>query len=234
MSSERPRATPLVIAMIAALFAIVFVSGARATGPDPADRSIQQFLANGDRPHPNRALRRLEATNGSRTAWLEAVTEYSPQTGFRYEVTAEGGSSYIRSEVLRAILDGEREVFERGETTRSSLALANYSFQPNGIDADGLANVVLTPRRKEHSLISGVMSLNAADGALVRLKGRLAKAPSHWVKSVDIVRTYERINGVVVPVALETKAQLRLLGEATLRMTYSYSEIDGRTLVARR
>jgi hypothetical protein len=48
-----------------------------------------------------------------------------------------------------------------------------------------------------------------------------------WIKDVHIVRTYQRIGGVVVPVALQTRAQVRFLGEATLRMTYAYSEING-------
>jgi hypothetical protein len=34
------------------------------------------------------------------------------------------------------------------------------------------------------------------------------------------------INGVRMPVSLETKAQLRLLGSSALRMTYRYSVID--------
>jgi hypothetical protein len=79
-----------------------------------------------------------------------------------------------------------------------------------------------------------MMFLNPTDGTLVRLQGRLAKSPSFWLKNVDIVRIYERINGTVVPVALETKAQLRLLGTATLRMTYLYSEIDGQPLASTR
>ena len=78
------------------------------------------------------------------------------------------------------------------------------------------------------------MALNADDGALVRLQGRLAKSPSFSVKNVDFVRTYERIDGNVVPVALETKAQVRFLGAATLRMTYVYSEIDGHRLASNR
>jgi hypothetical protein len=65
---------------------------------------------------------------------------------------------------------------------------------------------------------------------LVRLEGRLARSPSFWVKDVDIVRTYERVAGIIVPVALESKAQVRFLGEASLRMTYVYSEIEGRPL----
>jgi hypothetical protein len=78
--------------------------------------------------------------------------------------------------------------------------------------------------------VDGTMFLQPSDGNLVRLEGRLAKSPSFWVKNVDIVRKYERIAGVVMPVALESKAQVRMLGEAaTLRMTYTYSEIDGRS-----
>ena len=201
---------------------------AGATVPDPADHSINEFLAQDDSQAPYRATRRLEAVNGSRRGWLDAVTEYSPETGFRYEVTAEGGSGYIREKVLRAVLDGEHEVIAQGETARSALARENYTFQPNGIDDEGLANVLLSPRRKERVLLSGTMFLEPEDGDLVRLRGRLAKSPSFWIKNVDIIRTYERIGGAIVPVALESNAQVRLLGAATLRMTYEYLEIDGR------
>ncbi len=92
----------------------------------------------------------------------------------------------------------------------------------------GLASVLLTPRRKERVLIAGTMFLRPMDGGLVRLQGRLAKSPSFWLKHVDIVRHYDRIAGAIVPVALESQAQLRPLGAATLRMTYTYLEINGR------
>jgi hypothetical protein len=201
-----------------------------ATIPDPADHSMRQFLAQDDTQRPYRATRRLEAENGRRTGWLEAVTEYSLESGLRYEVTAEGGSDYIRSKVLRAVLQGEQEALARGETGRSSLARENYSFQANGVDAAGLANVILSPRRQEPVLVKGTMFLQPDDGRLVRLQGQLAKSPSFWIKNVEIVRSYERIAGAVMPVTLESKAQLRLFGCGTLRMSYVYSEIDGRAV----
>lgn len=227
LSSRRHR-------LSAMMLALVFATNARATVPNAADQPIKQFLAQDDTQPTYRAVRRLEAENGNRTGWIEAITEYSPQAGFRYEITAEGGSGYIRSKVLKAVLEGERQVIAQGEAAHSSLDLVNYRFQANGIDSDGHANVLLSPRRKERVLVSGMMALNATDGALVRVEGRLAKSPSFWVKSVDIVRSYQRIDGKVVPVSLETRAQLRFLGEATLRMTYVYSEIDGRRLAASR
>jgi hypothetical protein len=52
------------------------------------------------------------------------------------------------------------------------------------------------------------------------------------VKDVQIVRSYRRIQGVVVPIELESTARVRMLGPATLRMTYSYSEIDGNSVIA--
>ena len=150
------------------------------------------------------------------------------EAGFRYEVTAEGGADYIRSKVLRAVLEGEQEAITRGETERSSLGRANYTFQSDGIDDAGLANILVSPRRKERILVAGTMFLQPEDGRLVRLQRQLAKSPSFWIKNVDIVRSYDRIAGVVVPVALELTAQVQFLGPATLRMTYVYSEIDGR------
>jgi hypothetical protein len=210
------------------LIAMVLSATARATVPNAADDSIKQFLAQDDTQRPYRAVRQLEAENGTRKGWLEAVTEYSSAAGFQYRISLEGGSEYIRGKVLKALLDGERDVIARGESSQSSLALANYTFQANGVDAEGLANVLLSPRRKERVLVSGTMFLNPSGGDLVRLEGRLTKSPSFWIKNVDIVRRYERINGVVVPVALETRAQVRFHGDAKLRMTYVYTEIDGR------
>ena len=222
MSSPARHRNALVLLLVP-----ICASIATARMPDPADHSIRQFLAHDGTPRSYRGTRRLEAENGNQAGWLDAATEYTPATGFRYRITAQGGSSSIRSKVLEAVLDGERDLIARGEDARATLAPANYRFQPNGIDDHGLANVLIAPRRKEQGLVSGTMFLLPADGALVRLEGRLAKSPSFWVRDVEIVRTYKRVEGVVVPAALESRARVRFLGEGRLRMTYTYLEIDG-------
>ena len=209
------------------ILCLLVVAGAAPTLPaTTADDSIDRFLAHAPRQPDYRGTRRLEAENGSRRGWLDVTTEYSRETGFRYQITAEGGSDYIRRKVLKAVLDAERGVVAAGEDTRSNLVRANYTFQPNGIGDDGLARVLLLPRRKERALVAGVMLLRPNEGELVRVEGRLAKNPSFWVRNVDIVRTYERIGGVVVPVAMDSKGHVRFLGAATLHMTYRYSEIN--------
>ena len=225
MQLSTQRALPFVLLLVAAAFPL---SGRATTSSVAvADNSIRQFLERDHTQRGYKAARRLEAANGDRTGWVEAVTEYSHGEGFSYQITSEGGSDYIRNKVLRGILDGERTAILAGEAALSALADANYIFEPDGVDADGLAAIRLSPKRKERMLITGMMFLDPDDGALVRLQGRLAKSPSFWVKSVQIVRSYKRINNVVLPVKMETNARLRMLGPATLRMTYAYLEIDG-------
>jgi hypothetical protein len=211
-----------------ALLATWLAGTGRAIPADPVAHSIEQFLARNGQPRAFKALRRMDAEHRGDRGWLEAITEYTAAEGFRYRITAEGGSEELRTRVLKAVLDGELEASRVSEVERSALVPSNYRFAANGVDADGLANVLLTPRRKEPALISGTMFLRPDDGTLVRVQGRLAKSPSFWVQDVEVVRTYKRFDGVAVPMTFQSKAHVRFLGEATLRETYVYSEIDGR------
>jgi hypothetical protein len=208
------------------LTGVSLVGTLHATMPDAADHSIRRFLAQDDTQHPYRAIRRLEATNGGRSGWLTVLTEYSREAGFRYDVTDEAGSGSI-TKALRAVLSAERDMFERGQSARSSIDRANYTFEPDGIDEEGLANILLSPRRKERELVAGRMFLAPDEGRLVRLEGQLAKNPSFWITNVEVLWSYDSINGAIVPVSLISNAQVRFFGAATMRMTYRYSEIDG-------
>lgn len=227
------RAYIRILLAIAAAGCLVGASAAET----PAGRNtavsgaLQAFLARPAVPHEYRASRRLEAAGVGQRGWLDVQTGFSRVSGFFYEVTDEGGSGYIRSRVLHSLLDEERRVIAENATPQIALSAANYAFQPDTVDADGLAVVSIRPRRKERALIDGRIFLTAADGELVRVEGRLARTPSFWVSRVNVVRTYERINGVLMPVSLQTTAQLRLFGSSSLRMSYHYSQLDDRPVV---
>ena len=193
--------------------------------------ALQAFLARPSVPHEYRASRRLEAAGVGQRGWLDVQTGFSHASGFFYEVISEGGSGYIRSRVLHSLLDEERRLIAQNATPQVALSPANYTFEPDTVDADGLAVVSITPRRKERALIDGRIFLTPGDGVLVRVEGRLARTPSFWVSRVNVVRIYERINGVLMPVSLQTTAQLRLFGSSSLRMTYHYSQLDDRPVV---
>ena len=198
-----------------------------ADGPEAAAAAaMQKFLARSTVAHEYRASRRLEASGSGQRAWLDVETDFTRASGFRYEVTAEGGSGYIRGRVLRSLLDEEQRLIARGGQSLVALSTDNYEFTPEGINDEGLAVVGARPLRKDKSLIAGRLFLTRGDGDLVRMEGRLVKNPSFWTRRVDMVRSYRRINGVLMPVSLETTGQLRLLGSSALRMTYRYSHID--------
>jgi hypothetical protein len=211
--------------------ALGYQSSGVTTAQTDAAVAMDRFLARPLSPHQYRASRRLEAAGSGQRAWLNAQTDFTPGSGLRYQITAEGGSGYIRSRVLRALLEEERSLIARGGSSGVAISPENYQFSSAGVDPEGLALVRLRPLRKERSLLVGHLFLKPEDGELVRVEGRLAKNPSFWVTRVDVVRSYRRINDVLVPVALETHAQLRIFGRSTLRMTYEYSEVDGRTVV---
>jgi hypothetical protein len=191
---------------------------------------VQRFLTSEEAsPIAYQAMRRLEARNERFNAdgWLDACTELTPGSGFRYRVIAEGGSSLIRGRVLKSALEGEREAWTSGEIDRNALGPANYEFQAiDGTDGD-LRMVVVRPRRKSRMLVDGVMFLRPPDGDLVRVEGTLAKGPSFWTPRVEVVRRYARIAGVRVPVALESVAHVRMVGRSSFRMSYHYLSVNG-------
>lgn len=216
---------PVLVALLVVAFTL---RGMAADAPDQdAAAAMRNFLDRPATPHQYRAERRLEASGSGQHGWLDVQTQFTVASGMRYEVTAEGGSGYIRSRVLRSMLDEEQETLARGASAAVAISTANYRFAPEGLDEDGLAIVGVRPLRKDRNLIAGRVLLTT-DGDLLRIEGRLVKNPSFWVTRVDLIKTYRRISGVLMPVSLETKAQLRLLGSSALRMTYRYSQIDER------
>lgn len=213
---------------------VLCLAGDSAVGQSPEretdDPVLQRFLARADEPLTRyRALRRLEAQNErfNKEGWLEVWTELTADGRFTYEIVREGGSEYIRSKVLRPLLENEARVYAAGEGARSALTADNYDLRGGESAEPGLARLEVTPKRREVSLIEGALYVKDADADLVRVEGRLSKNPSFWTKRVDVVRRYSRLHGIRVPVRVDSIAQMRLAGTATLSMTYEYEMING-------
>ena len=217
---------------------ILFLTGDSAVGQSPErtttdDGVVQRFLARADEPLTRyRALRRLEAQNDrfNKEGWIEAWTELTADGRFTYEIVREGGSEYIRSKVLRPLLENEARVWATGDGARSALTADNYELRGSESVEPGLSRLEVMPKRREVSLIEGALFVKDADADLVRVEGRLSKNPSFWTKRVDVVRRYSRLHGIRVPVRVDSVAQMRLAGKATLSMTYEYEMINGVTM----
>jgi hypothetical protein len=218
-----------------------------AFAQQPADpiAIIQRVVGRSDPPPKQyRALRHLEAQSEhfDASGWMDAWTEVDPAGGFRYEIAGQGGSGFVRSHVLQPWLERERKMWADGDPERAALTLDNYAFADRGLTPDGLAWLDVKSRRHDVLLVDGSIYVKPRDGDLVRIEGRLSKTPSFWTRRVDVVRHYERINGIHVPVAIESVAQVLIAGRSTFSMRYEYESINGqhvgepkpRTLVGNR
>lgn len=190
---------------------------------------LQRFLSVPDpTPVQVRALRHLEAHNEhfDKSAWMDVWTDLDAN-GFRYQIVAESGSEYVRSHVLRAALESESEMRASGGAERAAFTPDNYRFDEGAVQPDGLLSFSVTPRRKGPLFVEGSLFISPDDGELVRLEGRLSKAPSFWTRRVEIVRWFRRIAGFRMPVAVDSVASVRIAGRSTFRMTYDYESVNG-------
>lgn len=195
--------------------------------------AVERFLAGIEKPPVTyQARRRLEASSAKlkESAWMEAVTEYDPATGLTYSIVAQGGSERIRRRVLDAVLEAEQENTTRAEWRKGNLSRANYAFDFGGHAGDGMLKMQLTPRRRDSRLVLGSALLTAKSGNLVRVEGRLSKSPSFWVRWVNVSRSYSLVGGAMMPVAIESTADVRIAGMSTLSMTYDYQMVDGHAI----
>ena len=55
-----------------------------------------------------------------------------------------------------------------------------------------------------------------------------------WVRWVDVSRQYLSISGAVMPVSVESTADVRIAGLSKFTMTYDYQMIDGQAVASPR
>jgi hypothetical protein len=127
--------------------------------------------------------------------------------------------------VFREALEAERRIWASDAPAKASFTAANYTFEDRG-QADGLATLLVRPRRKDVLLIDGAIFLRSADGELLRTEGELAKPPSFWTQHVRIVRQFQRFAGVRMPISLDAVAHVRFAGPSSFRAVYEYETVN--------
>jgi len=206
-------------------------TGAAADSPSSACGETVGYSA----PQPYVAVRRLEAENrkSGKQGWMEARTTLGNDGLLAVEVLAEGGSEYIRNKVLRAALEGERQLVARRLPVHPPTPPDAYESAEPVPDESGLLRVPLRPGRKESDgLVIGHMFLQPSTGDVVRVVGRLTKSPSFWISQVDVVWEYARVNDTVLPVSFYSTAKVKMFGPSTFRMTYDYLSVDGEPILS--
>jgi len=213
---------------------VVIIAGAVAAAGAQSKTSLGDVLGrylSADRTPlvSYRATRHLEAaTRGNKMrASLDAMTTWDSTSGLHYTVLSEDGSDLIRRHVLVAALDAEQKAFTSGDAARAALTPDNYDFLAALDTPDDLTQLCVRPRRKHVTLIDGSLYVRHESGELVRVEGQLSARPSFWTRRVDIVRDYDLVAGVHVPVSMKSTAEVLIAGTSTFAMTYKYLEING-------
>jgi hypothetical protein len=191
---------------------------------------LARFFAPDTKPlRQYRALRTLTATTrgGKLSASMTAWTSLDPEHGFQFKVVSEEGSAIIRRKVLLAALEAEQSAVTSGDRDQAALTTANYEFLEMSPAPINLVKVDVRPRRKHVMLVDGALFLEAESADLVRIEGELSRRPSIWTRNVRILREYARVEGVHVPVAMSSTANVLIVGASSFSMTYKYVEING-------
>lgn len=222
-------------ALVLSLVCGVSLAATTATDTDStADTApaLHRFLTTPSQPVTQyRARRTLEGHNErfNLHATVEVLTELAGPGQFTYAIVSERGSDYVRGK-LRQLLETEAEVVRSGDPAKTALTVDNYELTAAELAEPGIVKLLVKPRRKDVFLIDGAAFITRDDADLLRVEGRLSKNPSFWTSRVHLVRRYDRIAGVRMPIRLDSTAHIRFAGESSLSMVYDYEMVNGVTV----
>src|SRR5436190_18579342 len=214
-------------AMLGALLCLV------ALVQPSANTLVDRFLIPDTEPLTSyRAIRHLHAStrSGKFSADMDVVTSLDPGRGFSFEIISQSGSALVRRRVLLEALQTEQRMLSGQASRETALTPANYEFL-NVAEVDRPA-LGVRARRKSPMLVNGTLFLDD-DAALTRLEGELAEKPSFWTRRVRVIRRYDHIAGVHVPVEMASVADIRIVGASNFQMSYRYLEVNGQQVEPR-
>lgn len=95
----------------------------------------------------------------------------------------------------------------------------NYTLDIIGkdrIDSSDCLIVHAIPMRKETDLFEGKIWIDSQDFAIVKITRHLAKSPSFWIKHVDFVRDYQKIDRFWLLSREKAVSAVRIYGKGCL------------------
>jgi hypothetical protein len=153
-----------------------------------------------------------------------------------FETAAESGSGFVRSHIIRKMIDAESESSQKGERKESRIIPENYEFRLMGMeDIDSRPSYVLEidPKKPTKFSIRGRIWVDAEDFAIARIEGQPAKNPSFWIRSVKVEQRYGRTGQFWLPALNHSVAQAKVFGSTEVVIEYSDYKTNVREAQAR-
>ena len=159
-------------------------------------------------------------------AEMTVKTDYRQDTGKSYTILSQTGSDLIRSVVLNAILDNEKQLNLPGTREGSWITSANYDMKlkTNATEQVGGRDCLvlsLSPRRKAPFLIEGTLWVDAKNYSIVQLQGSSSKSPSVFTGPTKMMRQYRDVNGFSEATHARAVSNSFLFGETVVTIDYA-------------
>jgi len=156
--------------------------------------------------------------------------KYKAPTTETFTSTSGKGSGFIRNHVFLRIMKDEEHRVRANKNPDSLITPENYSLKVIGearIGDSDCSVISAIPKRKEIDLFEGTIWVDNQDYAIVKIAGHLAKSPSFWIKRVDFVRNYQKIDGFWLLSREEAASLVRVFGKETLTVEYQDYTVNG-------
>ena len=165
----------------------------------PVEPALVRFLSRPDEPlTAYRAVRHMEAENArfNLRGALDAMTTLSADGHFEYTILRETGSDYIRSKVLKSVLENEEKLFATTDPSRAALTTSNYDLNGAEPAEPGVVRLFAKPRRREISLVDGFV--------FVRQEGSHRSYVRAGTARPVVIPTYDEVPVAVIKSNLKT------------------------------
>ncbi|HEX4229285.1 MAG TPA: hypothetical protein VHZ07_11495 [Bryobacteraceae bacterium] len=165
----------------------------------------------------------LEVPHRHKRAEMLVKMTCSEDGSKQFETVSETGWHAARKHVFPRLLESESSASRPNVRERSRITPDNYLFEMVGTDSidQRLAYVMtITPKTEDKYLVKGRIWVDAEDYAIMRIKGKPAKNPSFWTRSVHFVHTYEKRGSFWLPVSDRSVTDVWILGTTDLAIDY--------------
>lgn len=151
------------------------------------------------------------------------LMEYIAPDTDTFTSSSENGSGYVLHHVFRRLMEDEKKRVGADKDPNSLITPENYTFEVVGterIDSSNCSVVHAVPKRKQSDLFEGKIWIDNEDFAIVKIRGHLARSPSFWIKRVDFVRNYQKIDGFWLLSKEEAVSVVKIFGPERLTIDY--------------
>jgi hypothetical protein len=164
-------------------------------------------------------------------AEMTVKTTFRRDRGKSFEILSESGSQLMRSQVLHALLEQERQMSLPENRAAALVTSANYAMQLKSAERQSLAGrqcvlLTLQPRRNTPYLFAGTLWVDAVDHSIVQLQGTAPKSHSMLTGPAEVLRQYEKQSGLPMATHARAVSKSFLLGRTVVQIDTSDYRIE--------